>query len=888
MAVTHAVFLHNHVPDLVSGLCPIDVFTKSRWEQRKYHDLHVWGCPIYVLEKAIADGKKLPRWKPRSVRCINMGLSKKHASTVPLVLNPESGYITPQYHVVFDDWFATVSTNVDALPDFNTTRWARLFGDSRFQYPFDENNEGDTDEEARMDSQTTEAVNKNQTAVATAMDKTTAVEVLPVPPPAVTQLPAPATTTVTPIQPTPLPSTPLMTPKPPTPRSQTREQSSDNNLQSPPTPDIRSTSWQSPAHPSPQQEELQRNVPTTPGSPLRQPTFSPVKDQHPMSQTRETPTLIEDPMPPGPTVKSPTPLKSPRRSNRIRAAPQRLGYDNTQGLGYLASPSVWIFEENGIILCPTAFKAAASDPDTLTFDQAMSDIEHVTKWMEAAAKEIASLEKNGTWIEVKMTEAKTKILPGTWIFRRKRSPDGEIIKYKARYCVRGDLEEGEPETYAPVVAWSSVRLFLILSLTLGWGTCSIDFSSAFVQANLADPVWIHMPRGFKTDQHGDQRTCLQLVKSLYGLSVAPRLWYEHIREALLKQGLKQSATDSCFLYSKTIMIVLYVDDLGIAYSNKEDLEKLFQDLTELGLEFTREGTFTDFLGIKFVKDEASNTITLTQKGLIQKIIKATGLQNCNPNNTPALQACLGIDPDGEPMDEFWNYRSIVGMLLYLSTNTRPDITFAVSQVARFNHSPKKSHASAVKTIVRYLYRTADKGTIVTPTGDLSLDCYVDADFAGLHGRDPDHSATSAKSRTGYIILLGGCPILWKSQLQTEISLSTLESEYSALSASMRTLLPLRDLLSEVSSALDLPPNFKSTIRCRVFEDNNGALLLATKQRITNRTKYFLVKWHFFWHHVRNGDVEVLKIATTDQLADYLTKGLNRETFERIRKLAQGW
>jgi hypothetical protein len=240
------------------------------------------------------------------------------------------------------------------------------------------------------------------------------------------------------------------------------------------------------------------------------------------------------------------------------------------------------------------------------------------------------------------------------------------------------------------------------------------------------------------------------------------------------------------------------------------------------------------------------------------------------------------------MDEFWNYRSIVGMLLYLSTNTRPDITFAVSQVARFNHSPKKSHASAVKTIVRYLHRTADKGTIVTPTGDLSLDCYVDADFAGLHGRDPDYSNTSAKSRTGYIITLGGCPILWKSQLQTEISLSTLEAEYSALSASMRTLLPLRDLLGEICKELTLPPDFKSTIRCRVFEDNNGALLLATKQRITNRTKYFLVKWHFFWHHVRNGDVEVLKIATTDQLADYLTKGLNREVFERIRKLAQGW
>ena len=332
------------------------------------------------------------------------------------------------------------------------------------------------------------------------------------------------------------------------------------------------------------------------------------------------------------------------------------------------------------------------------------------------------------------------------------------------------------------------------------------------------------------------------------------------------------------------MVVLNVDDVGIAYSDKSDLISLLTKFEKRGLQFTKEGTFTDFLGIKFVEDPIKNTITLTQRGLIQKIINATGMQDCNPNWTPAIQLKLGIDPDGEPYDETWNYPSIVGMLLYLSTNTRPAITFAVSQVARFNNSPKKSHTCAIKTIVRYLHCTSDKGTIVTPTGDLSIDCYVDADFAGLHGRDPHHVPSSAKSRTGYIIKLGGCPILWKSQLQTEISLSTLESEYSALSASMRTLLPLRSLLTEVVSALRLPPQFKSTIRCRVFEDNNGALLLATKQRITNPTKYFLVKWHFFWSHVTNGDVSVLKIDTKDQCADYLTKGLSRETFEHIRKL----
>ncbi|KAI2501349.1 hypothetical protein MHU86_13085 [Fragilaria crotonensis] len=86
LAVNHAVFLVNHVPDPRTGLCPADLFTKTRWEQRKLNNLHVWGCPVYVLDKMISDGKKLPRWTPRSTRTINMGFSPKHAITVPIVL----------------------------------------------------------------------------------------------------------------------------------------------------------------------------------------------------------------------------------------------------------------------------------------------------------------------------------------------------------------------------------------------------------------------------------------------------------------------------------------------------------------------------------------------------------------------------------------------------------------------------------------------------------------------------------------------------------------------------------------------------------------------------------------------------------------------------------
>ena len=102
---------------------------------------------------------------------------------------------------------------------------------------------------------------------------------------------------------------------------------------------------------------------------------------------------------------------------------------------------------------------------------------------------------------------------------------------------------------------------------------------------------------------------------------------------------------------------------------------------------------------------------MTQEGLIQKILEATGMEDCNSNRTPCTKEALASDDAGEPMEDAWNYRSVVGMLLYLSTNTRPDIAYAVSQVARFSHNPKKSHASAVKTLIRYLSGTKDQGVI---------------------------------------------------------------------------------------------------------------------------------------------------------------------------------
>ena len=113
----------------------------------------------------------------------------------------------------------------------------------------------------------------------------------------------------------------------------------------------------------------------------------------------------------------------------------------------------------------------------------------------------------------------------------------------------------------------------------------------------------------------------------------------------------------------------------------------------------------------------------------------------------------------------------------------------------------------------------------------------------------------------------------------------------ALSQSLRVLLPMQELLNEIITHVDVPPEFHvvdSTIRATVFEDNNSALQLATTHRVTNRTRYYAVKWHWFWDAVRTGKVKVAAIDTAEQDADYLTKGLVQEPFESNRRSNQGW
>lgn len=418
---------------------------------------------------------------------------------------------------------------------------------------------------------------------------------------------------------------------------------------------------------------------------------------------------------------------------------------------------------------------------------------------------------------------------------------------------------------------------------LDFKTCSIDFSNAFVQAKMKDTVYMKVPQGFKASSNNK---CLKLLRSLYGSLIAPKMWSTLLFSAFKDLGFTQSTLDKCLWYKKDIFVIIYVDDCGISAKTDALIDELIEQLQKKGFKLTKEGTFSEFLGIQYSSDNQGN-VHLSQEGLIKKILAATGLEGANPNKLPARREPLSIDPDGEPFDEPWNYPSVVGMLLYLSTNTRPDITFAVSQVARFTHSPKKSHGIAVKMIVRYLKGTIQQGTIVSKFHSLDVEGYSDADFCGLFKYDPDDSVTSAKSRAGYIIKIAGCPLVWKSQLMQSICLSTAESEYYSLSLLMRAMIPIRALLFEMIAMLDIPCNLKD-VKFTIHVDNTSAITLAVDQKITSRTRHYHAKMHHFWTEVNAGSYDVVHCKTSEMIADYLTKGLSYDTFVYLRHKVQGW
>ena len=693
-----------------------------------------------------------------------MGISAIHSSNVPLVLNLTTGHISPQFHVVFDDFFSTVMSI--GINDEPPNHWENFFHESRFEALFDEHDKVElADEWLEPDDIARRRHLRKELPVAPLMN-------LPI-----DEIPSQHQREFLPLQNT-VDDTSVATitrEQPPTPQ-QKLVSTKDTTM----TPTLNSN-----CH-VPTLSSTSNPVPIPPDSP---PAHYSKSHNDPGLSTLCRSTRSTQGIPPKRLIAE-NYLSQAFFSQLIDKSSTVCETD--LNLAYLAT--VMTDPTTGLLDCtnPIVYAAMARklDPDNPRYHQAMASSDS-DAFREAMVVEIKALTSKKTWTLVPRSSLSgKKVLPGTWAFKRKLFPDGRLRKCKARFCVRGDMQiEGVDyfETYAPVVQWSTVRALLIMSLVLGLETVQIDFSNAFCQADIEEEIYVEMPKDFGDSKGRDM--VLKLKKSLYGTKQAPRTWFLKLKQCLEMRGFHQSELDPCLFIHPDMVYIVYVDDSILIGRDRSKIEAMIADLsTELDL--TCEGDLAAFLGIQISRSPLNGSMTLTQEGLITGVLNTTGLLHSHSATTPANKEALGSDSNGPPAQEHWDYRSVVGMLMYFASNSCPDIAFAAHQCACFSHCPKASHEVAVKKICWYLKGTLNRGIIYTPTSSFSADCYCDSDFVGLFGRELSNDPICAKSCTGYVITLSGCPLLWVSKLQTTIALSTMEAEYTALSSSCRDLIPL--------------------------------------------------------------------------------------------------
>lgn len=485
-------------------------------------------------------------------------------------------------------------------------------------------------------------------------------------------------------------------------------------------------------------------------------------------------------------------------------------------------------------------------------------------WREAMKREIAALEANNTWTLESLPPGK-KVIDAKWVFKTKFKPNGELALHKARLVARGfTQEEGVDfhETFAPVAKMVTVRTLLAVAAKRGWHVHQLDVNNAFLHGDLNEEVYMRIPPGFA--KKGETRVC-RLHKSLYGLRQASRNWYHKLSKTLVELGFIQSKADhSLFIYNKgslSLHALVYVDDVLLAGT---DINKMQEVKSHLHEKFSIKdlGNLKYFLGIEVAR--SPHGFVLSQRKYALDILKEMGMTGCRPSKFPMEQNHrLCIDDNDPPVDE-GRYRRLVGRLSYL-TVTRPDLVYAVNTLCQFSSSPRQSHMQAAERIVRYLKATLGQGILLNTTNQLQLTSYCDADWGGCQ--------MTRRSCTGYLTMLGGSPVSWRSKRQTVVARSSAEAEYRAMASTVSEIIWLRWLLAE----LGVHQQTATPLYC----DNQAALHIAMNPVFHERTKHVEMDCYFVRERVQSQEIQPLKIRSGAQLADMFTKALGQE---RLLKL----
>ena len=249
-----------------------------------------------------------------------------------------------------------------------------------------------------------------------------------------------------------------------------------------------------------------------------------------------------------------------------------------------------------------AAKASSADSPTLREIQQLSSVE-IEQWYKAMDIELQALRDKKTMIEINRCDVPKgkQIVKSIWAVKRKRRPNGEIYKLKARFVVRGDLQrlEDTDSTFSPVVDWSTVRHLFILAVAQRLKSTTIDFNAAFDQSDLPEPIYLELPPGYAVP---NEDKVYKVGTSLYGDVRAARLWYKHLVAALVtKMGFTRSTIDSCLYLRDGLVFVFYIDDGIIVSLDDEKVQSFIAELRQWNFDLDIEADYAGgYLGVNII------------------------------------------------------------------------------------------------------------------------------------------------------------------------------------------------------------------------------------------------------------------------------------------------
>ena len=340
------------------------------------------------------------------------------------------------------------------------------------------------------------------------------------------------------------------------------------------------------------------------------------------------------------------------------------------------------------------------------------------------------------------------------------------------------------------------------------------------------------------------------------------MFHLKIKSIFIELGLLQSSADHCVFHSsdsRRLLIVLYVDDGIITGINEKVILEFLNRLKQkLGIKFK---VLDYFLGLQIERTPTMGVI-IHQQRYIQDLVEKFEMQNSKPVSTPVDRDIYSEDKTESAAH--MPYPELVGAVLYLSSGSRPDISFAISYLSRFMHSPTMNLWTCAKRLLRDLNHTRNFGICYDGEQSGSYQFFCDSDYAAC--------PRTRKSTSGMVIVANGGPLFWASRKQTSTALSSCEAELMSAADFAKVALWFHRLVSELGYP-EVP---------RIQIDNQASIKLILESQLSRRTRHIEVRFYFVREKVEERKLEIVHVPSQKNLSDILTKPMNKTCFQRLR------